>query len=416
MSARELKQAGALPLEKAHIGRPIGSVTPASILPAYKPAIVIETASKGVHIQYSVLDMESGKYKRFRIMLNKQARYYPTKRKLKEFAQSVAVQLNIKLAGGWTPVGETNNSRFYTPMVSVLDKYLADRQKEVRHATYLTYSSTCKLLASWIDKHAKGCRAIDFNKVYSLEYMAYLSDERGVSNKTYNNYLKQLRLIFEWAIMHCYCKENPFKTIKPRKKEQKKRTVICQDTRTKILNYLEEKDPEFLIFLELVFFSLMRPMEIRRCKISQINLDEHYIHIPADQAKCWKERNAPLSDELVERICAYINRYAHVHDDYLFSSYFRPGPKMIGKKAIRKRWERMSKELHLAAGQTVYSLRDSGIVDMLHAGVDDLTVMHAAGHHDLSITSIYADHVDKEMIERVREMQVSFADSRSLPG
>lgn len=414
MSACELKQEGILSSKKAHIGRPIGSVTPTSILPAYKPAIVVETASKGVHIQYSVLDIETGKYKRYRIMLNKQARYYPTKRKLKEFAQSVAVQLNIKLAGGWTPFGETNNSRFYTPMVSVLEKYLADRKKEVRHATYLTYNSSCKVLTNWINMHANGCRAIDFNKVYALEYMAYLSDDRGVSNKTYNNYLKQMRLVFEWAIMHCYCKEDPFKTIKPRKKEQKKRMVINQDARTNILKYLEIHDPDFLIFLELVFFSLMRPMEIRRCKISQIHLDEHYINIPSDQAKCWRERNAPLSDELVSRLRAYINKYTHAPGDHLFSSYFRPGPKMIGKKAIRKRWERMAKDLNLEDGQTVYSLRDSGIVDMLHAGVDELTVMHAAGHHDLSTTSIYADHIDVEMIERVRKMQVSFAPAKSL--
>ena len=74
----------------------------------------------------------------------------------------------------------------------------------------------------------------------------------------------------------------------------------------------------------------------------------------------------------------------------------------------------MRKDLKLPEEYVIYSLRDSGIVDMLHAGVDELTVMHAAGHHDLSTTSIYADHIDVEMIERVREMQVSFADAKSL--
>jgi site-specific recombinase XerD len=61
----------------------------------------------------------------------------------------------------------------------------------------------------------------------------------------------------------------------------------------------------------------------------------------------------------------------------------------------------------------MYSLRDSGIVDMLHAGMDNLTTMHAAGHHDLRITSVYADHVDTEMIERVREKQVGFSGEES---
>ncbi len=311
-------------------------------------------------------------------------------------------------------MGEEQSSRFYTPLEEVTDLYLKDRKKEVRHATYLSYHSGCNVLKEYIGKKLKGCRSIDFNKVHALEYMNYLQEDRGVSNRTYNNYLKQLRLLWEWMIAHCYCKENPFKTIKARRKELKKRIVIKQDRRADIQRYLEAHDPAFLIFVELVFFALMRPMEIRRCRISQINFSGHYILIPADQAKCWKERPAPLSDELLGRIRAYLDRYPHKHDDYLFSSWFRPGAIMTSHKAVWKRWAKVVRALGLADGQTVYSLRDSGIVDMLHAGVDDLTVMHAAGHHDLSITSAYADHVDTGLVERVREGQVDFGSGQSI--
>lgn len=392
-------------------GRPVGSATPISILPSYKPAIVNETQAHGVHVVYAVLDMQKGEYKRYRIMLNKHAKYYPTRRKMMEFAQGVATQINVKLAGGWTPQGEEQSSRFYTPLADVTDIYLRDRKREVRHATYLSYNSTGNVLKEYLSIKLKGCRSIDFNKVHALEFMSYLLNDRKVSNKTYNNYLKQLRLLWEWMIVHCYCKENPFKSIKARKKEVKKRTVISQDRRTEIQQYLEQHDPAYLIFVQLVFFSLMRPMEIRRCRIHQLHLDEHYIFIPADQAKCWKERPAPLSDELVGRIRKYLDTHPHKQDDYLFSSWFRPGATMTSHKAVWKRWEKVVKALKLKDGQTVYSLRDSGITDMLHNGMDELTVMQAAGHHDLSITSGYADHVDEELVERVREGQVSFGQS-----
>ena len=395
---------------KQKTGRPKGSATPVALLPTYKPAMVNVTASHGIHVVYAVLDVQTNEYKRYRIMLNKHAKYYSTRRKMMEFAKSVAMQVNIKLAGGWTPAGETQNSRFYTPMTDVIVKYLDDREKEVRKATYLSYKSTCRVFGQWLEKNLPGCRAIDFNRLHALEYMSYLFDERDVSNKTYNNYLKQMRLLMEWSIVHCYCKENPFKTIKARKREVKKRTVIQQDIRKDIQTYLEEHDETFLIFVELVFFALMRPMEIRRCKIGQVHLDAHYIHIPADQAKCWKERNAPLSDELVRRLRVYLEKNRYHSDDYLFSSFFRPGATMVGYRAVWKRWHKVVRAIGLKDGQTVYSLRDSGIVDMLHAGVDDLTVMQAAGHHDLSITSVYADHVDTALIERVREGQVDFGN------
>lgn len=382
--------------------------------PMYKPAFVNEDKAAGVHVVYAVFNPGTKQYMRHRVKLNKYRQNYKRKADFLRFAEGIANQINIKLAGGWSPIGETHNARYYMPLADVVDKYLKDRKDEVRHATYVSYSSTCSILKEWVNKNLFGCQIIDFNRVHALEFLQYIRDVRRVSNRTYNNYLKQLRLFFEWAIGHCYCKEDPFKLIKTRKKEIKKRQVISLDQRTIIFNYLRDRDPAFLIFIELVYFSLMRPMEIRRCLVNQIHLDEHYIEIPEEQAKCWKMRHAPLSDELVERIREYLNAYPHTVNSHLFSTGFRPGTKPIGAKSVQLRWMDMRKELELPEEYVIYSLRDSGIVDMLHAGVDELTVMHAAGHHDLGITSIYADHVDTDMIERVREKQISFADTKSL--
>lgn len=383
--------------------------------PMYKSAYVNEDAAAGVHVVYAVFNPSTQKYMRHRVKLNKYRHNYKRKVDFMRFAEGIANQINIKLAGGWSPLGETHNARFYMSLADVVELYLKDRKEEVRHATYVSYSSTCSILKEWVKANLYNCQIIDFNKVHALEFLQYVREIRGVSNRTYNNYLKQLRLFFEWAIGHCYCKEDPFKHIKTRKKEIKKRQIISLEQRTIIFNYLRDRDPAFLIFIELVYFALMRPTEIRRCLVKQIHLDEHYIEIPEEQAKCWKVHHAPLSDELVERIREYLNTNPHTENSHLFSTGFRPGHKPIGSKSVQLRWTDMRKELELPEEYVIYSLRDSGIVDMLHAGVDTLTVMQAAGHHDLSITSIYADHVDKDLIERVREMQTSFADSKSLP-
>ncbi len=65
-------------------GRPAGSATPVSVLPRYKPAIVKETTAHGLHVVYAILDLQKSEYKRYRIMLNKHAKYYPTRRKMME--------------------------------------------------------------------------------------------------------------------------------------------------------------------------------------------------------------------------------------------------------------------------------------------------------------------------------------------
>ena len=56
----------------------------------------------------------------------------------------------------------------------------------------------------------------------------------------------------------------------------------------------------------------------------------------------------------------------------------------------------------------LYSLRDTGITDLLHAGVGQLTVQHHADHSSLAISGIYTDHFDAGLNERVFNSGVEF--------
>jgi site-specific recombinase XerD len=44
-----------------------------------------------------------------------------------------------------------------------------------------------------------------------------------------------------------------------------------------------------------------------------------------------------------------------------------------------------------------YSLRDSGIFEMLKKGIDPLSVQQLADHHSLEMTTIYANHLDPNL-------------------
>ena len=42
----------------------------------------------------------------------------------------------------------------------------------------------------------------------------------------------------------------------------------------------------------------------------------------------------------------------------------------------------------------LYSLRDTGLTDLIHAGLDPLTVRQHADHSSLAMTDIYTSHFD----------------------
>ena len=381
-------------------------------LPPYKAAYFNEDNTSGAHIVYSVLDPQTGKFRRYRVKLNKYRRSYPTPQQMRKFAEGLVRQINIQLAGGWSPIGERHSAREFTPIEEVAEKYLRDKQSEVRHATMRSYKSGIDIFLRWCRAVIPGCSIIDFNRIHALRFMEYLLADRHVSNRTYNCHLKRMRVFMQWAVSHCYCKENAFSLIKMRHKEPKQRTIIPAQTRKQIFDYIlqdgapmSDIDTEriaLFCYLQMVYVSLMRPAEIERCRICQLNFEEHYVHIPAEQAKCRLSRNAPLSDELIIYIKEYLSRCKHKDDDLLFGAMLHPGKRPLCTNYIKLRWDKIRENLQLPKEMQVYSFRDTRIVDLLHAGVDDLTVMHAAGHHDLSITSVYADHVDHTMIERVR--------------
>ena len=56
----------------------------------------------------------------------------------------------------------------------------------------------------------------------------------------------------------------------------------------------------------------------------------------------------------------------------------------------------------------LYSLRDTGITDLIHAGVDELTVQHHADHSSLAIQNIYTDHYDPTLTDTIYKKAPDF--------
>ncbi len=53
------------------------------------------------------------------------------------------------------------------------------------------------------------------------------------------------RALFAWAVEKCYVEVNPFENIKLKKVDEKKRTIVDEESRKKIVEYLESKDSNF---------------------------------------------------------------------------------------------------------------------------------------------------------------------------
>jgi integrase len=96
-------------------------------------------------------------------------------------------------------------------------------------------------------------------------------------------------------------------------------------------------------------------------------------------------------------------------DDYVFGAgTWLPGKTPSASHSYTIIWDRMRDALKLPKEYQLYSLRDSGINNLLRAGAKDLDVVQIVGHSDLAMTFRYANHVDKDLINRINKIAPEF--------
>ena len=380
----------------------------------YTPPILKKTASRGEHIEYYVYNPVTMKMERQRIRLEKLSHQFKNRSQYKQMVMQLMMNLTGKLAGGWTPYGENQNVAEYTPINKAIEAYIADKSRDLRKASMVSYISVAKIFVEWlITQNIHEMASHLLNQRTCQRFMDELRDRPKFNNNTYNTYLKKYRACFAWMVDRGYCKENPFEKIKTLKKQEKIRQLIPVDARETVINHVRtSKHPNYEIVMHLIFTSLIRPSEIERLQVRDVDLKNKCIHIPANKAKTHKDRDAALSDTCIAMLIPLLSKPGILPTWYLINSNYECGPEPCYHSMFKKHWMKIRKECGLPDEMQLYSLKDSGITEMLEAGVSINQVKEAAGHADISTTNKYIGKDTEKMIEAVRGANVSLGKKK----
>lgn len=305
------------------------------------------------------------------------------------------------------PPSTSENVRYYKTLDEVTRIYTKEKEKELRDSTMRSYKSFCHMLREWVNEHYPSIKMSMFGRAHAIEFLDAMA-KKGLEARTYNNMIRLGSALFLWAKTKCYARENPFEGQKRKRVAEKKRTIIKPNHQVLIDKWFEEKHPAMRIVCRMIYTSLLRPIEITRVQVKQLDFRNHCIIMPAEQTKTWTQREGRMDAELEDLLRSHIAGASP--EDYIFSSnHMRCGKSSVSDKAFRKAWDKMRTDLHLPEEYQLYSLKDTAINSMLKAGVDDLSVMQAAGHKDLSMTTIYANHHDDKLIANLNQKAPKFA-------
>lgn len=373
----------------------------------YVPA-ELKHNERGFYIEYFVFNPGTGKNDRVRKNLN----VLRKKLSLQDFKRQASIMicdLNAKLASGWSPFSSAVNQMQYVSLESAFEDFFCAKNHELRATTIANYRSVVKILLEYLElMRMRNCMACSFTHMIAIRFMDYLGTDvdytgkhkKALNNNGWNTYKKKYMAIFGWLVERGYILQNPFEKIRDKPKMEKTRIQINEDVRPRIMEYMAEHNPGFILVLHLIYTGLIRPKEIRLLRISDVDMKRHCIRVSADVAKTHRERFAPMSEELYRLLDSmHLERYPLRY--YLIGHQYEPAAKGTYTGQLKKDWERMRSEMGIPKEMQLYSWKDSGISDMFDAGLDALTIQTAAGHADLATTSKYAKLNTKKMIANV---------------
>ena len=188
------------------------------------------------------------------------------------------------------PIEDTVNS---LSIKEALELGLKLKSKIVSNSTFADYKGKIKRFRNWLESnHPDVTHCQHLNKKIASEFLNGILINSSPRNR--NNYRTELSSVFQVLKENEIIAENYFMQIKKLKTKAEIHKVYDKETLDKIYEHLEKNDPILLLFIKFLGISLMRPVEICRLKVGDINLKERTIQ--------FKAKNKPLKTKILPQM------------------------------------------------------------------------------------------------------------------
>lgn len=348
--------------------------------------------NKNAYISFTAFCPTTGKMKRKKIMLD----HISSKTKQRKYANQIIQRLTEKLLNGWNPWIEQMQPLEYTLFTDICDKYheylfkqLADHY--MREQTLSSYLSYLNIFMLWVRKEHNITYIYQLDKRIVSSFLDYVYIDRNNNITTRNNYLSWLKVFCKYLTERAYISEDPTNGLPTinRRNRNKNRDVIPDYILKKIHEYLIIYNKHYLLACQLLHYCFIRPKEMALLHIGDINLHAQTLFIHGEISKNHNDAVITLPTHVI-RLMLDIRLFDSPNKYYIFSENFEPGIEKRSEKAFRDFWDKkLRKALDLEPRYKLYSLKDTGITNMLRANTDIISVRDQARHSSILITDIY---------------------------
>ncbi|RZJ89142.1 MAG: site-specific integrase, partial [Chryseobacterium sp.] len=367
----------------------------------YTPPIIrrgklIKTVKKGItlaeqqalqdwYIEYYFTDTSLGiinKRIKLRSNLNKFTKPNEKERKAQELLQSISQLLDE----GWHPFNEDANTLLRNEIVSLsvseaIIIYMEHlKENSLRKKSVQTYDSKLKYFSNYFT-------SLKVNQINDLKMNVFLKEmqsKHSWSNKTFNAAHQVLNALYTYLVRFKYVEINPVKLV-PRLKSisassDAHRVFTDEDFKT-ILEYTARKDAFTDVFIKTIYYTCIRPKELRQIKLSMIDFKNNIITVPGSISKNKQTATVKITPNFRSILEPYeLDQLPK--DFYLFASNSTVGGlKPVGENTPYNRFMACLKRVNLTnKGYSLYGVKHKSNINKYLDGWSVAEIMKANRH------------------------------------
>lgn len=283
--------------------------------------------------------------------------------------------------------------------------------KDLSKKTLNSYESTLMLFIKYLEEEY---RIVDLQKVkkeYIEDYIeftkkrgkySFVADERSIklnypeyrkdfgkeiSNSTINNYIRNIKVFFNYCYEKKYIKSNPVDKLKFVKSKRKMKDEITDSefkALIKAINVTIYSEYRDYTIIQLIFDTGMRLSETLNLKLENMDIERRTILIPAEINKGKKDRYVFFSNTMAN----VLRKWLQYKDRYCDSEYLFPtkNGKIITASNFGRNFRMYVEKAKINKPITAHCLRNNFAKRFLLSGGDIFMLSKILGHSSVTVT------------------------------
>ena len=185
-------------------------------------------------------------------------------------------------------------------MIKAIDLALEIKKPKIAKSSYRSFNGVVIDTKKYLNIFGGNIAVANWKKSHSIKFLDYLRTDKKLGAASINKYRVLLHALFSLLVEREIVDNNPWKGIKSEKVVESNANIAFELGQVKtIIDVLRTRDPKLLSFVQILFYTFMRPNELRLTKVKSVDIIERKIFVPAEISKNRKSAFIDIPEQLI---------------------------------------------------------------------------------------------------------------------